>query len=121
MAAKKNRVNNKRNNSEKSYFSLSSEKKKRIAGIFLILFSIFLLLCIVSYDRRDEVYLENSIFSKIETHNWLGMLGAHLSYFFINNIIGYFSLIFRRFCFCGASHFSKKYLLKPRFIQQTSY
>ena len=108
MAAKKNRVNNKRNNSEKSYFSLSSEKKKRIAGIFLILFSIFLLLCIVSYDRRDKVYLENSIFSKIETHNWLGMLGAHLSYFFINNIIGYFSIIFPAILFLwGVSLFKK--------------
>jgi S-DNA-T family DNA segregation ATPase FtsK/SpoIIIE len=108
MAAKKSNANNKKNNSDKNYFNLSSEKKKRIAGIFLILFSVFLLLCIVSYDRRDEVYLDHSIFSKIETHNWLGTLGVHFSYFFINNTIGYFSIIFPAILFLwGVSLFKK--------------
>jgi hypothetical protein len=64
MAVKKRNVNGKKNNSGKNYFNFSSEKKKRIAGIFLILFSVFLLLCIVSFSRKDEVLLGNSIFSE---------------------------------------------------------
>ena len=39
MAVKKRNVNGKKNNSGKNYFNFSTEKKKRIAGIFLILFS----------------------------------------------------------------------------------
>jgi S-DNA-T family DNA segregation ATPase FtsK/SpoIIIE len=120
MAAKRRNVNGKKNNSGKNYFNLSSEKKKRIAGIFLILFSIFLLLCIGSYDRRDEVYLVHSIFFKIETHNWLGMLGAHLSYFFINNTIGYFSIIFPAIMFLWGISLFKKFPFKTK-IHTTNF
>lgn len=120
MAAKKSNANNKKNNSDKNYFNLSSEKKKRIAGIFLILFSVFLLLCIVSYDRRDEVYLDHSIFSKIETHNWLGTLGVHFSYFFINNTIGYFSIIFPTILFLWGVSLFKKISFKTK-IHTTNF
>ena len=112
MAAKKRNGNNKRNNSEKNYFSLSSDKKKRIIGVFLILFSTFLFLCIISYSRKDEVLLDNSIFSGVETHNWLGIIGAHFSYFFIKNIIGYFSVIFPAILFLWGISFFKKFTFK---------
>ena len=120
MAAKQRKVNGKKNNSDKNYFSFSTEKKKRIAGIFLILFSIFLLLCIVSYDRRDKVYLDQSIFSNVDTHNWLGMLGAHFSYFFINNIIGYFSIIFPAILFLWGVSLFKKFPFKTK-IHTTNF
>ena len=108
MAAKKKNRKVRRNNSEKNYFSFSSEKKKRIIGIFLILFSIFLFLCIISYSRKDEVLLNNSIFSGVETHNWLGIIGAHFSYFFVSSTIGYFSIVFPAiFFFWGVSNFKK--------------
>jgi S-DNA-T family DNA segregation ATPase FtsK/SpoIIIE len=107
MAARKKRENNKQNNSGKKYFSTSG-RKKRILGIFLILFSIFLLLCIVSFDRRDEVFLESSLLIGHETHNWLGTIGAHFSYFFIKSAIGYFSIIFPFiFFFWGIAFFKK--------------
>ena len=112
MAVKKRNINGKKNNSGKNYFNFSTEKKKRIAAIFLILFSIFLLLCIVSYSRKDEVLLDNSIFSSVGTHNWLGMIGAHFSYFFINSTIGYFSIVFSAIMFLWGISFFKNFTFK---------
>lgn len=112
MASKKKNGRDKRNNSGKNYFNFSSDKKKRIIGIFLILFSIFLLLCIISYSRKDEVLLNNSIFSSIGTHNWLGIVGAHFSYFFIQSTIGYFSIIFPAIMFFWGISFFKKFTFK---------
>ncbi len=112
MAVKKKNVNGKKNNSSKNYFNFSSEKKKRIAGIFLILFSLFLLLCIVSYSRKDEVLLENSIFSGVDSHNWLGIIGAHFSYFFIKSTIGYFSIVFPAILFLWGISFFKHFTFK---------
>ena len=112
MAVKKRNVNGKKNNSTKNYFNFSTEKKKRIAGIFLILFSVFLLLCIVSYSRKDEVLLENTIFSGVGTHNWLGIIGAHFSYFFIKSTIGYFSIVFPAILFLWGISFFKHFTFK---------
>lgn len=112
MAVKRKNGNGKRNNSERNYFSFSSEKKKRIAGIFLILLSIFIFLCIVSYSRKDEVLLVNSIFPGVETHNWLGIVGAHFSYFFIKSTIGYFSIVFTLIMFLWGISFFKKFIFK---------
>ncbi len=112
MAVKKKNLNGKKNNSGKNYFNFSSEKKKRIAGIFLILFSLFLLLCIVSYSRKDEVLLENSIFSGVDSHNWLGIIGAHFSYFFIKSTIGYFSIVFPAILFLWGISFFKHFTFK---------
>ncbi|MBP1683147.1 MAG: cell division FtsK/SpoIIIE [Ignavibacteriaceae bacterium] len=104
MAVKKRNGNSKKNNSNKNYFSFSPDKKKRIIGIFLILFSVFLFLCIISYSRKDEVLIENSIFSSVDSHNWLGIIGAHFSYFFIKSTIGYFSLVFPVIMFLWGFH-----------------
>lgn len=112
MAVKKRNVNGKKNNSRKNYFNFSTEKKKRIAGIFLILFSVFLLLCIVSYNRKDEVLLDNTIFSGVGTHNWLGIIGAHFSYFFIKSTIGYFSIVFPAIMFLWGISFFKHFTFK---------
>lgn len=108
MSVKKKNGNSKKNSSTKNYFNFSPDKKKRIFGIFLILFALFLFLCIISYSRKDEVLLVNSIFSRVETHNWLGIIGAHLSYFFIQSTIGYFSIIFPAILlFWGISFFKE--------------
>lgn len=108
MAAKKRKGTNKGNNSAKNYFNFSSDKKKRIIGIFLLLFSVFLFLSIISYSRKDEVLLDNSIFSGVDSYNWLGIIGAHFAYFFIRSLIGYFSLIFPAILFLwGTSYFKK--------------
>lgn len=120
MAVKKRKNNSKKNSSEKNYFSFSTEKKRRIIGIFLILFSIFLLLCQVSYDRRDEPFLELSVFAGQDAHNWLGMVGAHLSYFFIKSTIGYFSIVFPAILFLWGISFFKKMPFKTK-IHTTNF
>lgn len=108
MTRSKRNGNSKKNNSGKNYFTFSSDKKRRIAGIFLLLFSVFIFLCIVSYSRKDEALLENSIFSGADSHNWLGIIGAHFSYFFIKSTIGYFSVVVPAIMFLwGLSIFKK--------------
>ena len=112
MAEKKKNGKDKKNGSGKNYFNFSSDKKKRIIGIFLILFSVFLFLCIISYSRKDEVLLANSIFSGVESHNWLGIIGAHFSYFFIKSTIGFFSIIFPAIMFLWGVSFFKRFTFK---------
>lgn len=107
MAAKKKARVNKNGNKEK-YFVISAEKKKKIAGILLILFSVILLLSIVSYSRFDKANIDykfsdlfkvfgsnsNFIHKADTTHNWLGIFGAYISDFFINSTLGVFSSVF---------------------------
>ncbi len=97
-------------------------KKKKITGIILILFSVFILLSILSYSRFDRANLNfqfsdllkpfgsNTDFNnKADTiHNWLGIFGAYISYFFINSTLGIFSLVFPSILFAwGFSFFIK--------------
>jgi len=111
MAVKKKRSNNLSKNSKENYFSFSSDKTKKILGILIILFSTFLLLSIISYDRRDEANL-TGLFSTSENiaeiHNWAGIFGAYISDFFIKSTIGYFSFVFPILFFTlGISVFKK--------------
>src|SRR5690606_38080530 len=82
-----------------NYFNVSGDKKKKITGILIVLLSFFLLISILSFDRRDEAQLttifndiSNSFTERMETYNWLGVTGAHVSMFFVKNILGYFSV-----------------------------
>ncbi len=78
--------------------------KKQILGFFLIVFSLLLILCIVSYSPNDQYLLEKNthfweIFKKenpsssLNTSNWLGIIGVYISGFLVENSFGYFSLI----------------------------
>jgi len=103
------------------YFSLSAEKKKKILGLFLLIFSLVVLLSIVSYSRSDLALLSYRMndffrtFSSDElqrelhtTQNWLGIVGAYLAEFFINTTLGIFSIIFPvLFGLFGFSFFKK--------------
>ena len=103
MAVKKRGNNSLKKNNKENYFSFSSDKTKKILGIILILFSIFLLLSIISYDRRDDSYLNGD-----EILNWAGIFGAYISNFFIKSTIGYFSIVFPLLFFTfGISFFTR--------------
>jgi len=105
MSKKKTKKNN---NSEKEYFIITPRKKKKLLGLFLIVFSLFLFLSILSYSRADESafsYTFKDLYEFLNpgaelsknianSHNWLGIIGAYLAYFFIHSTIGYFSLVF---------------------------
>lgn len=107
MAAKKRIKKNKNGSGEKTA-APASGKKKKILGILLILFSILILLSILSYSRFDKANL-NYKFSDLfrvfgsnsefihradSTHNLLGIFGAYISDFFINSTLGIFSSVF---------------------------
>jgi S-DNA-T family DNA segregation ATPase FtsK/SpoIIIE len=133
MAAKKKAKTNKNGNVEK-YFAISSEKKKKIIGILLILFSVILLLSIISYSRFDKadlnykfsdmfrVFGSNSDFihKADTTHNWLGIFGAYISDFFINSTLGVFSSVFPLIFFLWGISFIHKINFR-RLINYTNF
>jgi DNA segregation ATPase FtsK/SpoIIIE, S-DNA-T family len=91
-----------------NFFVVSPEKKKKLLGILLVVLALLIFLSILSYSREDESYFSYKIQDQLKlfgdnpelkdraatTHNWLGMFGAYVSYFFIHSTIGYFSIIF---------------------------
>ena len=128
--------NTKRNGTEENksnrngYFNLSGDKKKKIAGLLIILVSIYLFVSVLTFDRRDEALLTNyfddisiSFNNKIDTYNWLGVTGAHISKFLVKGVLGYFSVsvpvilllfgifFFRKMSFRSFIHFSNFTLL----------
>ncbi len=94
------------------------KNKKKLLGLFLIIFSVFLLLSLLSYSRYDQAVL-NYKFSDLfrvfnpeanfrGTNNLVGITGAYLADFFINNTLGIFSAIFPVIIFVwGFSYFKK--------------
>ncbi|MEP0859998.1 MAG: DNA translocase FtsK [Ignavibacterium sp.] len=104
------------NAKEREYFSLSPEKKNKILGLFLMLLSVFLLVAIVTFNRADEANLTflfddvyNSFDQNLEIHNWLGVVGAHISLFLIKATLGYFSIVFPVLLFIWGTLYFKKY------------
>ena len=108
MAVRKKSPAKKNGASTNKYFVFSTDKKKKILGIFLIVFSLFTLLSIASYSRYDQAVL-NYHFSDLfkvlsnnqetvqkanDTHNMLGIFGAYISDFFVNSTFGIFSTVF---------------------------
>ncbi len=88
--------------------SVTSAKKKKIIGILFILFSIIILLSIISYSRFDEANLQiKNLTNQNEViGNWLGLVGAYTALFFVKSTIGYFSIIFPAILFIwGISFF----------------
>ncbi len=89
-------------------FVVSPEKKKKVLGILLIVLALLFFLSIFSYSRDDESYFSYKVLDQFRvfdinpelqnkaatTHNWLGIVGAYISYFFVRSTIGYFSLVF---------------------------
>lgn len=116
MAEKRNKFKNK-NNAEagpsevKAPFSerlgaalnrLKNERLHKIAGLFFLLFSVFLLFAFISYLftwKADQDKLLSSgtefFFNKdVQVNNWLGKTGALLSHYFIYSAFGFASFIF---------------------------
>lgn len=82
---------------------LPISNKKQILGFFLVLFSILIILSLISYSGADQSRLESFRFTDVLkkenqtgsyfTSNWLGITGVIISGFLIENAFGYFSLI----------------------------
>jgi len=95
-----------------------NKNKKRLLGLFLILFSVFLFLSLISYSRYDLAVLNYKFSDLLKvfnpgdefrgTNNFVGIIGAYLSDFFINNTIGIFCGIFPVIIFVLGFSFIKK-------------
>lgn len=101
---------------EREFFSFSPEKKNKILGLFLMLFSVSLFVAIITYDRTDEANLNsladdiyNSFDKSPDIHNWLGVVGAHISLFLIKATLGYFSIVFPVLIFILGTLYFKKF------------
>jgi len=108
MATKRKK---KSTSSEPAVISISPEKRKKLLGILISVFSILLLISIVSYSRADESCLRFSfsdLYSGISVNNLIGILGAYTSYFLIRGTVGILSIVFPVIIFLwGFSLFKK--------------
>lgn len=99
---RKNKNTGSKKSKKKEEFSVPVDIKKQFIGFLLILFGILLFFAIVSYSEKDQANLSRIDFRylfKSETYlnnpmqNWLGIAGAFVSNFLINDILGYFTII----------------------------
>ncbi len=135
MAVKKKaKTKPEKTNNNSKYFTLSAGKKKKIVGVLLILFSVLVLLSIISYSRFDKAELNyklSDLFKVFsggqgigqkadETRNMLGIFGAYVSDFFINSTLGVFSCIFPLIFFMWGVYFIHKYNFR-KLIHTTNF
>ncbi|MCF8302107.1 MAG: DNA translocase FtsK [Bacteroidales bacterium] len=100
-----------------------SHKARKITGLFLIVFSLFMVLAFISYIKSwftwgsDEAFTSGVTFNTIfmdypeQVHNWMGRLGAFLSHLFIKEWFGIASLLFALLIFIGGWRMLKVRLL----------
>ncbi|HOY30770.1 MAG TPA: DNA translocase FtsK [Bacteroidales bacterium] len=87
--------------------TLRSEKSQKITGLFLLLVSFFLLIAFVSYLfswKADDNIFHNSFFrvltdNSLQSLNWMGKIGAVLSFLFIKKWFGVASFLFAGWLF----------------------
>jgi len=94
---------NSKNSSRKYEEGLPLVNKKQILGFFLAVFSLLIILSIISYSDIDQSKLEGfnlkEIFRKenqtsnFNTANWLGIVGVVISGVLVRGAFGYFSVI----------------------------
>jgi DNA segregation ATPase FtsK/SpoIIIE, S-DNA-T family len=123
MAIKRKKNSQHTNSRENGYFSLTSEKKKKILGLLLMVFSVLLFLSIISFSKSDELQLESFLSDLFngktkDIGNWLGVVGAHFSTFLVRNTLGYFSVAFPAVLFFWGIAFFRK--MKFRTIIHTT-
>ncbi len=84
------------------------ERKKQLISFFVIICGIMILLSLLSYSSADEangdiafpdiykVFTNDQLIQQKsqDTSNWLGIGGAVIAHFFINNTVGFFAYVF---------------------------
>ena len=103
---------------QKTTSFFGSRQTQTIFGLFVILFSIFLLISFISYLfnwQQDQSQLSNFTDKNITVKNLLGKIGAGISHFFIYNSFGIASLYLPILLFfSGISIFLKGSLKRVR-------
>jgi DNA segregation ATPase FtsK/SpoIIIE, S-DNA-T family len=92
----------KKRNKDGILSGLSHTRKMEIAGILIMAISILLMLSIISHHPNDYAIVKSipssTIFSPdqgpaMQVSNWLGIIGAYISYMFVNVMFGYMSAL----------------------------
>ncbi len=92
----------KKRNKDGILSGLSHTRKMEIAGILIMAISILLMLSIISHHPNDYAIVKSipssTIFSPdqgpaMQVSNWLGIIGAYISYMFVNIMFGYMSVL----------------------------
>ena len=65
----------------------------QVLGLFLMGISAFMFLAIISYNLDDPVNI-NVDDNPLQTHNWLGPLGAWFAHYIIQCTFGYAAIVF---------------------------
>lgn len=77
-------------------------RKMEITGILIMAISVLLLLSIASYHPDDYAIVQSLSYDSLlqvdqgaalRVNNWLGVFGAYISYFFVNTLFGYVSIL----------------------------
>ena len=88
------------------------KRRKELPVFFFCSFRFFFYSVLFLTAEKMKCFLTILIFSGVETHNWLGIIGAHFSYFFIKSTIGYFSVVFPAILFLWGISFFKHFTFK---------
>ena len=98
----------KKKSSNTLFKSLTYSRKLEITGILVMAISFLLLLSIASYHPADYPVVKSmSVENLMEAdgspaqrvHNWLGVIGAYIAFFFVETLFGYVSLLVPLFIF----------------------
>ncbi len=77
-------------------------RKMEVAGILIMAISVLLLLSVASYHPDDYAIVQSLSYDSLlqvdegpalRVNNWLGVFGAYISYFFVNTLFGYVSIL----------------------------
>lgn len=82
--------------------SFDYSRKMEVTGILIMAISVLLLLSIASYHPDDYAIVQSLSYDSLlqvdegpalRVNNWLGVFGAYISYFFVNTLFGYASIL----------------------------
>ncbi|MDX1641098.1 MAG: DNA translocase FtsK [Balneolaceae bacterium] len=88
--------------SNKLFKGFDYSRKMEVVGILIMAISVLLLLSIASYHPDDYAIVQSLSYDTLlevdegpalRVHNWLGVFGAYISYFFVNTLFGYVSIL----------------------------
>lgn len=88
--------------SNKLFQSFDYSRKMEVTGILIMAISVLLLLSVASYHPDDYAIVQSLSYDSLlqvdegpalRVNNWLGVFGAYISYFFVNTLFGYVSIL----------------------------
>lgn len=88
--------------SNKLFKGFDYSRKMEVTGILIMAIAALLLLSIASYNSSDYAIVKSISYDSLlevdqgpalQVHNWLGVMGAYISYFFVSTLFGYVSIL----------------------------